>query len=248
MITVGDIYDYIQQKAPFETAEPWDNCGLLVGTRETAVSTVLVALDITARTVALAEELGAQLIVSHHPVIFDPLRTLTPELPVYRLAQTGIAAVCAHTNLDKAAGGVNDCLARLLGLEAVELSADGMCRMGQLPNAMSAETFARYVAARLGVAVRAHIGNAPVRTVAVCGGAGADLVLPLLCTADAVVTGEIKHHEWLTVSGGKTVIDGGHYATEVGVTEGLHTWLSEAFSDLKIVVEERRDPYQTIME
>ena len=104
MMTVGDIYDYIQQKAPFETAEPWDNSGLLVGDRHAEVSTVLVALDITTATVEQAVKMGAQLVVSHHPVIFDPLRTVTPDLPVYRLVRSGVAALCAHTNLDKTAG------------------------------------------------------------------------------------------------------------------------------------------------
>lgn len=246
MITVGEIYDFLQEKAPFETAEEWDNSGLLVGAREQTVSTVYVALDITNETVKQAMACGAELIVSHHPVIFDPLRELSPRSPVYALVKAGIAAVCAHTNLDKAADGVNDTLARLIGLEAVEIAADGMCRVGKLPDVMSGEAFARLVSARLDTAVRVTAGTAPVRTVAVCGGAGGDLVLPLLDDCDAAVTGEVKHHEWLAVPQTKTLVDGGHYATEVGVTACLQQWLQEKFEELTVVVEERRDPYFVI--
>ena len=160
--------------------------------------------------------------------------------------QAGIAAICAHTNLDKATDGVNDTLARLLGLEAVEIAADGMSRIGRLPEAMSGETFARLVSARLDTAVRMKAGTFPVRTVAVCGGAGGDLVLPLLETCDAAVTGEVKHHEWLAIPEGKTVVDGGHYATEVGVTAVLQRWLQENFEELTVIAEDRQELYAVI--
>lgn len=98
--------------------------------------------------------LGAQLIVSHHPVIFSPLRRLESSSIPYALAQADIAAVCAHTNLDRAAGGVNDTLASLLGLRIVQPMADGLCRMGVLPEPLTPEAFARHTGLRLDTAVR----------------------------------------------------------------------------------------------
>lgn len=248
MITVQKIYDYIQEKAPFETAEEWDNVGLLVGDRTAPVTTVVVALDITPKTIELAKEQGAQLIISHHPVIFEPLKALTTESIAYQLVKEGVAAICAHTNLDKAVGGVNDCLAQLLGLKKVVPAAEGMCRVGYLQQPMTGKAFSRYAAGRFGVPVRAHVGSEPIRTVAVCGGGGADFVLPLLDNVDAAVTGEIKHHLWLTVPSEKTVIEAGHYTTEVGVTQALSLWISQQFSALKVVVEPLCPPYQIIQE
>ncbi len=246
MITVGDIYDVLQQKAPFETAETWDNSGLLIGARETAVSAVYVALDITTETVRRAVACGAQLIVSHHPVIFEPLRAVTPDSPVYAAVQAGLCALCAHTNVDKAVDGVNDALARQLGLTAVTVAPDGMCRIGLLPDAISGEAFARLVSARLDTAVRARVGAAPVRRVALCGGAGGDEVLPLLAQCDAALTGELKHHHWLAVSGEKTLVEGGHYATEIGIVPVLAGWLQQQFPTLTVICEERQQPYSVI--
>lgn len=116
MTTVSEIYEYIDQIAPFALAESWDNSGLLCGSGELPVDSALVALDITSDVAAEAAEIGAQLIISHHPVIFEPLKKLSAASVPWRLASSGISAICAHTNLDIAAGGVNDCLAQRLCL------------------------------------------------------------------------------------------------------------------------------------
>ncbi len=244
-MTVAKIFGLLQQKAPFETAEPYDNVGLLVG-GDQAVSTVLVTLDITHAAVDEAVRIGAQLIVSHHPVIFDPLRALEANTVPYRLAQHGITAICAHTNLDRAVGGVNDRLCELLGLTDVTLGPDEMCRIGTLPQALSAEEFGRLVSRTLNTAVRIKAGSDPVRTVALCGGGAGDRVFPLLEQADAALTGEVKHHVWLAVSNKKTMVDAGHYATEVPVTKRLAEWISAAFPELSVVLHYGEAPYFTI--
>lgn len=118
-MTIEDVCAFLGQMAPEDTAEAWDNPGLLVTGRCRELSAVLVTLDVTPAALEEAEREGAGLIVSHHPVIFDPLRRLDAEEMPYRLAAAGIAAYAAHTNLDKAPGGVNDTLAALLGLEEV---------------------------------------------------------------------------------------------------------------------------------
>lgn len=242
----SEIYDFLQTKAPFETAEPYDNVGLLVGSGSSEVTTVLVTLDITHAAVDAAVKAGAELIVSHHPVIFEPLHVLEAGSVPYRLAQHGITAICAHTNLDRAAGGVNDCLCELLGLKNVHLGPDEMCRIGELPQALSAEEFGRLVAQVLNTPVRLKEGSDIVRTVALCGGGAGDRVLPLLCEADAALTGEVKHHVWLAVPPEKTMADGGHYATEVPVTDRLVAWLNAAFPQLSVVLHRGEAPYFTV--
>ncbi|MEI3579428.1 MAG: Nif3-like dinuclear metal center hexameric protein [Acutalibacteraceae bacterium] len=119
MSTVSMIYGKLNSLAPFATQESWDNSGLLAGDPGAEVTQALVVLDITGDAVREAQELGAQLIVSHHPVIFQPLKKLESGSVAWELARAGISAISAHTNLDKARGGVNDCLAAALGLENV---------------------------------------------------------------------------------------------------------------------------------
>lgn len=245
-MTVQDIVNVLEQKAPFGTAEEWDNVGLLVGDNEAEVSAVLVALDVTDEVIKQAIEQGVQLIVTHHPIIFDSLKALPSSHAVYRLAAAGIAVLSAHTNADKAAGGVNDCLCEKLGLTAVSVAEDGLCRIGRLPIAMSADAFAVYVANCLGTAVRLRAGDRTIQTVAVCGGSGGDLVVPLLEKADAAVTGEVKHHEWLGVPAAKTLVDAGHYATENGITERFAEWLRKALPTLSVTVHTGHAPYRTI--
>lgn len=243
---IAEIFDLLQEKAPFELAEPYDNVGLLVGSGDGAVTTVLVTLDITHDAIDAAVKAGAELIVSHHPVIFEPLHALEGGSVPYRLAQQGIAAICAHTNLDRAVGGVNDCLCERLGLSNVRLGPDGMCRLGELPQPLSAEEFGRLVARMLDTPVRLKAGGDAVRTVALCGGGAGDRVLPLLGEADAALTGEVKHHVWLEVPPAKTMADGGHYATEVVVTDRLVEWISAAFPSLSVVLHRGKAPYSMV--
>ena len=103
MITIRDIMDFTESFAPLSTAADFDNCGLLVGSPLTSVSKVLLALDITPEVISEAADMGAELILSHHPVIFNPLRSLDTSSPAYLLASNGVAALCLHTNLDIAA-------------------------------------------------------------------------------------------------------------------------------------------------
>ena len=116
MTTVGEIYRLMDEIAPFAWAESWDNSGLLVGSAGCKVDTALLALDVTGPVIEQAVACGAQLIITHHPVIFHKLGKLSAESIVYRLAQHNLSVISAHTNLDVAPGGVNDQLAARLGL------------------------------------------------------------------------------------------------------------------------------------
>ena len=242
-MTVQDVYNYLDSRAPFSTCEEWDNVGLLVGDPRQTVSGILVALDVTSGAIDAATATGANLIVSHHPVIFSALKALNSDSIPYRLAAAGIAVISAHTNLDRADGGVNDTLAALLGLENIQPSDDGLCRIGTLPQETTPVSFAKTVADTLGTAVRLH-GDGTIRTVAVCGGSGGDFIDALTPCADAFVTGEVRHHEWLA-AGNIAVIEAGHYATEVPIVDTLCRWFTEAYG-ITVTPYYDGEPYTTI--
>lgn len=250
MPTVKEIYDMLDCWAPFNTALGFDNAGLLVGSGDRAVSKVAVCLDITADAVSKASALGAQLIVSHHPVIFDPMRSLDTAHPVYRLAAADISAVCAHTNLDAAVDGVNDALAHALGMENVQPLTDGdpdhppMVRIGDVPK-MSADEFAAFIKQRLGVGGVKYVPTAKaIRRVAVCGGAGGEFVFDALKDGcDALVTGESKHHLNLFArENGIALYVCGHFATEQVIKNRIAKRLADSFGSLEVIVLDESDP------
>ena len=185
------------------------------------------------------------LLVTHHPVIFTPLNRLEGDSLPYLLARAGIGLIAAHTNLDKAEGGVNDTLAAQLELTDVTVATDGYTRIGTLPQEMTAKAFAAHVARTLDTTVR-YNGTDPVRRVAVCGGGGGDFIAACYGLADAYVTGEVKHHEWLAYNGAINVIDAGHYATEVPVVDTVAAWLNEQYPDLSVTVYRDGNPYAVV--
>lgn len=240
MVKVKDIYQYIDSVAPFATQMDFDNAGLLVGSEDMDVSRVMVALDVTAQVVREAARKRCQLIVSHHPIIFHPLKAVDPSDPIQgvvtQLIRKNIAVISAHTNLDIAPGGVNDVLMERLGVKTMgvleEMGDGGMGRWGELPQAMEPKAFAAHVKKALGTkAVRAVPGDRPVKKVAVCGGAGGDMVeLAARMGMDAYVTADVKHHEFLAAQAlGITFLDAGHYATENPMMSVLADRLGGAF-------------------
>lgn len=247
MYTVETILNRLLSRAPADMAEEWDNVGLMVGDRAAAVDSALVCLDITPEVVDRAITEKVPLIVTHHPLIFHPLKTVEADSFVYHLILNRIAVISLHTNLDRAEGGVNDTLAALLGLEHVVIAPDGMCRIGTLPQSLSGEAFATQTAKQLHTTVRICSPSREVRRVAICGGSGADLLLPLCGEVDALVTGEIRHHEWLAFKeAGVTAVEAGHHATEVCVTGTLADWLRADFPGLNVLVCKGEEPYEYI--
>ena len=153
MATVRDFFEYINSIAPIDTQESWDNSGFLVGNGEKEVTKVLVALDATENVLNEAAEKGAELIITHHPVIFGALKEFHPENIAFLATEKEIAIISEHTCLDIADGGVNDCLAAALELENVVKVDDGegLMRMGELEGSLSCEDFVKYVAEKLSV-------------------------------------------------------------------------------------------------
>lgn len=252
MATVREIYQYLDGLAPFSLQMEFDNAGFLVGRGERAVSKILVSLDITEEVAEEAAELGAELIVSHHPVIFRPAKSVTDGDPDGRvllaLAEHRIAAICAHTNLDAVAGGVNDALALKLGLVQIEqLHQDGVDGSGRpygigrvgstTGGPMYAPAFAAFVKEALGAnGVRYVDARRPVRRVAVGGGACADLLRDALALGcDTFVTADVKYDQFLEAKAlGITLMDAGHYATEQVVCPKIVEYLARCFPALEV--------------
>lgn len=231
--TVADILRLVGEIAPFDLAAEWDNVGLLLGRAGRAVTRVLVALDLTQEAVDEAKALGAQLIVTHHPIMFSARRRVTDEDREGRLmlcmAEAGIAHIAAHTNLDCAPGGVNDALLGAIGCENVR--GEGFVRVGDLPDGMTFGALCARVQQRLHGPVRAFgAADTPVRTLGCCSGAGGDEIgAAKALGADCFVTGEMRHHQALdAVDGGCCVMEAGHFETENPVCEVLAGALQNA--------------------
>lgn len=253
MATVKEIYAALDRFAPFETQAEFDNAGFLVGKGDGDVSRVLVALDITDAVIEEAKQLGAQLIVSHHPLVFEPLHSVTDASPtgkkLLRLAECGIAAVCAHTNLDGCQGGVNELLAQALGLFDLEqLHCDGQDRFGRpygigrvgtlrTKSVVKAKDFAEKVKKDLNAAgVRYVDAGRPVCRVAVGGGScGSMLADAVAAGCDTFVTADVKYNVFLDAAElGINLLDAGHFATEDIVCQPLVEWLGEQFPELTV--------------
>lgn len=243
MSKIIDFYNYIDKIAPFETQESWDNSGFLVGDGNKTVNKVLLALDVTEPVLNEAKEKGAELIISHHPVIFGALKEFHPNNIAFLAAEKGIAVISAHTCLDIAEGGVNDCLASALELKNVVKVDDGegLLRMGELENELSCEEFINHVAEKLNVGgIKYTPTGKMIKKVAVCGGSGGDLFdFAISAGADAYVTANIKHNLWIEMRRkGFCVLDAGHFCTENTVIEPLAKKLSEEFKDTEIIISE----------
>lgn len=240
LVTLNDICLLMEELAPCNLAEEWDNVGLMLGRRSAPVKRILLALDMTQETVEQAVNQNANLIITHHPAIFKKLKSVTDgawqqEL-LLQLAEHGIALYSAHTNLDCVQGGVNDVLARYLKLKDVDVleESSGLGRIGYVEE-KPLDEFAAFVKKQL----RADylvIGDAgrAVHKVAICGGAGSDLIpLALELGADTLLTGDVKYHSAQeAVFSGMNIIDAGHQATELPVLEALADRMSLHFAKL----------------
>ena len=243
-ITVQQVLEEMRRIAPPELAESWDNVGLLVDAGR-PVDAILTTLDITAPVVEEAVKQGCTLIVSHHPVIFDPIKRVTAQdLPALLLAG-GVSAICMHTNLDAAPGGVNDTLAELLGMRDTIPFADGCGRIGTV-DATTAKALAELCRHTLGPGVRYVEADHPVLRLAEVSGAGGSYWKEALeLGADCLVTGEANHHVACDAKQrGMGLVAAGHWATERPIAAVLAKRLSEAFPDIPVTVSRAdQDPF-----
>ena len=248
MVKIKDVYDFIDSFAPFSTQADFDNSGFLVGDINRYIRHVGVVLDVTQQTLAAARHLGVDLIITHHPVIFDATRSFTAGNMGFELAAAGIAAISAHTSLDCAPGGVNDVLADMLDIEKTEPfpTAEypaGVLRVGFLKQD-SAEDLAEYVGNKLCTDVKYCDGGKKIETVAVCGGNGSSLVAEVMeAGIDAYITGEVSYHHFLAAADiGLTIIAAGHFETENPIVQVLANQIKHRFEDIQVSVLEQDIP------
>lgn len=252
MSTVRQIHDALFSFAPASMKMEWDNVGLLCGHMDKEVSKVLVALDPMPDVIEEAKALGAELIVTHHPLIFQPIRSVSDQTydgrNILALIESGIAAINLHTNLDCASGGVNDVLAKKLGLRDITVMEPmgtdgqgrewGLIRYGYV-NQTTPLDFADAVAEKLGCAgLRFADGGRPVHKVAVGGGScGSEIDAVLANGCDTLVTADLKYNQ-LQEAGhrGINLIDAGHFETENPVCEVLADVIRDSFPELTVIL------------
>jgi len=218
-MNVQTLYEMIDQIAPFSIQAENDNSGFLVGSAFQEVTGVLFALDVCEPVIDEALAFGAQLIVTHHPLMFSPLRSLTESnyesRLIRRLTRENISLIAAHTNLDQAPGGVNDTLAERCGL--TDVKGQAFFRFGMLPEPCAAGEYADKLKNDLHTEVR-MMGpcNRLIRKVGLCSGGGSDEWYRAAETGcDAFISGEIKHHWGLALADSGIVgLECGHFATE----------------------------------
>jgi len=256
MWTVQAITEFLDQFAPQRLAEAWDNVGLLVGDRGGSVRRVMTCLTITPASAAEAIEAGAELIVTHHPLPFHPLKRLTADTPAGRVLLDLIAARIAiyspHTAFDSAAQGINQRLAEGLGLRGIRpLVPDeegcGSGRWGRLGRRLALGRLIERVKEFLSIDRLQFVGHLdqPVRTVAVaCGSAGQFLDAAKKLGCDAMLVGETRFHTCLDAeAAGVALVMPGHFASERFAVECLAGLLAGQFTELEVWASRReRDP------
>jgi len=246
MITIGQIYNFINDFAPFENSLSFDNTGLLIGNFETKVKKVLLSLDITSEVIKEAVNYGANLIITHHPVIFKPIKSLEFEDMTSKMIKNNINALCAHTNLDIAKEGVNFYLAKKLKLSDLEILTyeenKPMGLAGYLEKEMEPEAFAKFVKINLGcLGLRYTVTDKIIKKVGVCSGSGGSFINSAKQKkCDVFVTGEIKHSDILKANElGVMIVDAGHYKTENIVLEPLSLKLQKKFKSVEFVLSKK---------
>ena len=256
MTIVQDILNILTHIAADDLAETWDNVGLLIGAPDNRVTSVLLGLDPTVALIAQAKDLGAELIITHHPAIFHPLKALRTDQPAGRFIsaalQANISFIGCHTNLDAAVGGVSDVLAQAIGvtdtkplLPIAHSDCCGLGRIGNLAAPVAADTFITDIRKALVPPWLLEAGPRPelVSRVAVCGGSCSDFAENALAGgADIFITAEVKHAtaRWAEEAG-LWIIDGGHFATEnIAVPALQQLLLQQLHTDMNIQVHTAR--------
>ena len=231
---IKEVYDFLDSFAPFKNQLDFDNAGFLIGDVNAEVKGIVVTLDITDEVIKFAINKNANLIITHHPVIFEPLKSVLSDSLVFSLIKNDINVISAHTNLDMAQGGVNDKLCEIIGLENIE----GVFQNGEVYEARigtisetDADTFAKYLKEKLGGMIKYTKGADKIKTVGICSGSGGSMLYDMAkLGVDAFVTADIKHNilldaEHLNIA----IFDCGHFNTEDIIVSPIKNKLEEKF-------------------
>lgn len=249
-MTVKDIASAIESFAPLSIQESWDNSGLVIGSEAQEVHGVLLGFDCTSDLVDEAVSLGADMIITHHPLIFSGLKKISPDDPVglavMKAVSAGIAVYAAHTSADKVLGGVSGAMAERLGLKDVRVLDEepggfGLGAVGDLPQPMDGGSFIEYVKSRFGLRMIrcSHLPQEPVSRVAMCGGSGGSLIEKAReAGAQAYLCGDISYHHFFTTKN-FMVMDIGHFEGEVEIVDILFSLLRKKFPNFAISTSSR---------
>ena len=237
---VKDIIRVIEEFAPLSLQEGWDNSGLCIGSPEDVVSSVLLGLDCTPELVDEAIACGADMIVTHHPLIFSGLKKISPDNPVgesvIKAIKAGISIYAAHTSADKVIAGVSGAMAARLGLEDVQIldedgEGTGLGVVGNLPEPLSSEEAVKLVKKSFGLkAMRASKPvDGKISRVAMCGGSGGSLIgAAMKSGAQLYISGDISYHNFFTREG-FMIMDIGHYESEIEIVDILFSLIKKKF-------------------
>ena len=237
---VKDIIKVIEDFAPLSIQEGWDNSGLCIGSPEDPVTSVLMGLDCTLELVDEAVACGADMIVTHHPLIFSGLKKISPEdkvgEAVMKAIKAGISIYAAHTNADKVIAGVSGAMARRLGLKDVTIldedgDGTGLGVVGNLPEPMSSQEALAFVKERFGLKVlkSSRPIDGQVCRVALCGGSGGSLIKAARRSgAQLYISGDISYHNFFTEDG-FMIMDIGHYESEIEIVDILFSLIKKNF-------------------
>ncbi len=244
MTTVKNIYDYINSIAPFDTQEEWDNAGFLIGEFRKEVKKAVLCLDVTKAVAEYAKDVEADLIISHHPVIFNGIKNVKKGSAVYTCIENDIAVISAHTNFDLAESGINYNLAMRLGLNDIKQIDGSFLAVGNLDYEMSIDDFAQFVSDTLDVSgLRYTDTEKPVKIIAVGGGACEEYIELAVQNADCFVTGDMKYHAMLECAENSyAVISAGHYETEHDSFIMLMDKLKALFADVEFLSANQKNP------
>ena len=243
-----DLVRPIEEMAPLSGQEKWDNSGFVIGDPNAEVSHVLVALDCTEEVIDEAIECGADMVIAHHPLIFGGVKKISPQnwlgRIIYKAIQHNITVYAAHTNMDKAAGGVSSVMAQKLGLQDTEpLVPDSFGIVGTFPVPMGWDEFVGKVKKAFSTdIVRSSVPlEGKISKVAVCGGSGRSFIGDAMGKgAQAYVTGDITYHEFYAERG-FAVLDIGHYSSEYGIVDVFANILSKNFPNFAVSISKRNN-------
>lgn len=242
---VKDIAAVVESFAPLSFQEDWDNSGLCVGSPEQEVHGVMLGFDCTPELVDEAVAAGADMIVTHHPLIYGGVKKILPEDPtgltLIKAISAGVAVYAAHTNADKVIGGVSGAMARRLGLTGIEAldksrPEAGFGAVGDLPRPMEAEEFIEYVKAAFGLKVlrSSRPLDIPISRVAMCGGSGSSFIQKAMeAGAQAYICGDVTYHRFTTPAG-FMVLDIGHYEGEVEIVDILFSLITKKIPNFAV--------------
>ncbi|MGL5972386.1 MAG: Nif3-like dinuclear metal center hexameric protein [Oscillospiraceae bacterium] len=245
-----DLFNYLNSLYPIDLSCSWDNSGFLVGDKNKKITSVLICLDITYDVLNEAILKGSNLIISHHPIIFEPIKKINEDNIVYSLIKNDISVISFHTNLDAGENGINDVLCRLLNLNNIYKLKHNANEAAFLRVGETSITDCNLVLNKIKNVLKSKILKTSrvrkdIKTIAVCGGSGSNFI-PLVIEnkIDLYLTSEIKHDKFIMANDNNIiVVDAGHFETEDIICGYLKNTLKEKFENLDVsIAVENKNP------